>query len=460
MGEFSWLYAIWAILLGALSAVSLPLGSLVGLRTHPRPWYISILAAFGAGALIAALSVELVAPTVAALEGEAAASQHGDPHTNFFALVLGAILGGIVFTVLDQIINAHGGFLRKTATAITFFRTAKRRRLEELLENLSRFPLLQSVPADYINTLVTLVRPVAFHPGEVIAREGNEIDSLIFILQGTISATRDGQNLTEAGSGNVIGVIPFLTELPSPATATAMETVIGVSLSRADFERLRLLSPEFDQACRELAGQRLELLQKNIVSRQEKAVDWANSAVHALRTGTDIPTAMDLRRAKEQHVGAPMAIWLGILIDGIPESFVIGAGLLVLLEAKAAAVGAVRFAEVIPFTLIAGLFLSNFPEALSSSVNMKHLGWNSRRIFFMWFSLMVITASGAGLGYLLAGYLHHAWLVFAEGLAAGAMLTMIAGAMIPEAVHIGNASTVGLSTLTGFLAAILFKFLE
>ncbi|MCK4898648.1 MAG: hypothetical protein KAS38_07715, partial [Anaerolineales bacterium] len=81
-------------------------------------------------------------------------------------------------------------------------------------------------------------------------------------------------------------------------------------------------------------------------------------------------------------------------------------------------------------------------------------------IFLMWFSLMVITAIGAGVGYLVAGALTHTWLIFAEGLAAGAMLTMIASAMIPEAVHMGHASAVGLSTLAGFLASISFKLLE
>ena len=73
---------------------------------------------------------------------------------------------------------------------------------------------------------------------------------------------------------------------------------------------------------------------------------------------------------------------------------------------------------------------------------------------------MVITAVGSGLGYMLAGTLDPTWLVFAEGLAAGAMLTMIASAMIPEAIHMGNASAVGISTLAGFLAAIAFKLLE
>ncbi len=78
----------------------------------------------------------------------------------------------------------------------------------------------------------------------------------------------------------------------------------------------------------------------------------------------------------------------------------------------------------------------------------------------MWFSLMVITSFGAGLGVLLAGMLDPTWLIFAEGMAAGAILTMIASAMIPEAVHMGNANAVGLSTLAGFIAAIAFKLLE
>ena len=158
--------------------------------------------------------------------------------------------------------------------------------------------------------------------------------------------------------------------------------------------------------------------------------------------------------------GAPLAIWLGILLDGIPESIVIGAGMVGLLTATLTATGEARFIDVVPFTLVAGLFLSNFPEALSSSANMLDLGWKRSRIFLMWFALMVVTAMGAGLGYLAAGVLGHHWLVLFEGLAAGAMLTMIAAAMIPEAVLMGSGNSVGLSTLAGFLSAVLFKLLE
>ena len=73
---------------------------------------------------------------------------------------------------------------------------------------------------------------------------------------------------------------------------------------------------------------------------------------------------------------------------------------------------------------------------------------------------MIVTAVGADFGFFVVESLSPTWVVFAEGVAAGAMLTMIAAAMIPEAVHLGSANTVGLSTLAGFLAAISFKLLE
>jgi len=78
----------------------------------------------------------------------------------------------------------------------------------------------------------------------------------------------------------------------------------------------------------------------------------------------------------------------------------------------------------------------------------------------MWFSLLVIISVGSGAGFLVAESMSHTWMAVIEGIAAGAMLTMIAAAMIPEAVLMGSGNTVGLSTLAGFLGAILFKLLE
>lgn len=453
-------YLIWAVLLGTVSAVSLPLGSVLGLQTKPRPVYISVLAAFGAGALIAALTVELVAPTLFALEESAGSSHHGNPHTNFYALVTGSVAGGVLFVLLDQLVNAHGGFLRRTSSTIAYFTARQHKRQMELLQALAGFPLLKDLSPEHINSLVSMIHPVEFDAGDVIARQGDAGTELIFIIKGTVDALSDTGLKAEFEPGNVVGMIPLIMGSPHPGTLTARDEVTGYSLSKVDSDRLRTLSPAFDEAARELTTQRLEYIEELIAARDEQSIQWLRQAGHALKTGAQIPDALQLQKAKEEYKGAPFAIWLGMLIDGIPESFVIGAGLLVLLQTKAQLLGSLTFGDIVPYTLIAGLFLSNFPEALASSANMRLQGWGKQRIFLLWLSLMVITAVGAGAGFLLADALSHAWLIFAEGLATGAMLTMIAAAMIPEAVHMGNANAVGLSTLTGFLAAISFKLLE
>lgn len=68
--ETSKTYAFWAFLLGGLSAVSLPLGSIIGIVWQPGARLTASLTAFGAGALLAALSVELIAPTVMEFVGQ------------------------------------------------------------------------------------------------------------------------------------------------------------------------------------------------------------------------------------------------------------------------------------------------------------------------------------------------------------------------------------------------------
>ena len=67
---------------------------------------------------------------------------------------------------------------------------------------------------------------------------------------------------------------------------------------------------------------------------------------------------------------------------------------------------------------------------------------------------------GAAAGFWFGDTLTHSVLVLVEGFAAGAMLTMIAAAMIPEAIHLGGRNATGLATLIGFLSTVGFKLLE
>jgi zinc transporter ZupT len=460
MEYFSARCIVWAVLLGGISAFSLPLGSIVGLHTKLRPSAISTLAAFGAGALIAALAVELVAPTVLALGMPAEAGRHVDPRMHFYSMVIGAICGGCLFVVFDRIVNAYGGFLRKTSQTISYFTARKHKRQTQVLRELAPFPLVKDLPPTHVNTLLSMLRPVKFASGAVLFKEGELGTRLLFITEGLADAVSSHDLTAEIGAGNEAGIISLLMGIPNPGTLSCRDPITAYSLSKEDFDQLRTLSPEFDQAARDLTTERLDYLEKLVATRDERSVDWIRKAGSALKTGAQMPDASQLRSIKDEYKGAPLAIWLGILLDGIPESFVIGAGLLVLLQARGDLLESGRFGDVIPYTLIAGLFLSNFPEALASSANMRLQGWSKRRIFWLWFSLMVITAAGAAVGFLFAGSISSSWLSFTEGLAAGAMLTMIAAAMIPEAVHMGRANTVGLGTLAGFLAAISFKLLE
>jgi zinc transporter ZupT len=118
------------------------------------------------------------------------------------------------------------------------------------------------------------------------------------------------------------------------------------------------------------------------------------------------------------------------------------------------------FWDVLPYTLLAGLFLSNLPEALSSSAQMRMQGMSVQRILIMWLSLVLMTGLAAGLGAVMGEWVPHNAMVFIEGLAAGAMLTMICAAMLPEATHLAPPNWVGLATLSGFFSALLFKVLE
>ena len=90
---------------------------------------------------------------------------------------------------------------------------------------------------------------------------------------------------------------------------------------------------------------------------------------------------------------------------------------------------------------------------------MRQQGMNFRRIFVMWTSLMFLTGIGAALGVVFFAGAPPVLYSLIEGVAAGAMLTMIAQTMLPEAYFKGGSIT-GFATLLGFLAAIFFKTLE
>ncbi len=146
-------------------------------------------------------------------------------------------------------------------------------------------------------------------------------------------------------------------------------------------------------------------------------------------------------RAKQ----ATIMIWIGILLDGIPESVVIG-----MLTVTGKTTSTIAF--------VIGVFLSNFAEAISSSGAMIQHGMRSTVVFAMWFSIVIVTMVSAAVGAGAFSNSNTSNVVMAgvEGLAGGAMLSMIASTILPEAFEKGSALT-GLAALAGFLVAYSVK---
>jgi ZIP family zinc transporter len=136
--------------------------------------------------------------------------------------------------------------------------------------------------------------------------------------------------------------------------------------------------------------------------------------------------------------GSGSAIFIGTLLDAIPESLVLGIGL--------AIGGSVSVA------FLAAVFVSNIPEGVAGTVNLSAAGHSRRNTLWMWLSLVLISAASAVLGYALIQWVPTADGDLVQAFAAGAMLTMLADAMMPEAFEHGGL-LVGLSTVMGFAVA-------
>lgn len=143
--------------------------------------------------------------------------------------------------------------------------------------------------------------------------------------------------------------------------------------------------------------------------------------------------------------GSGMAIFLGTLLDGVPESLILGIGL--------------GLGGSVSIAFLVAVFVSNIPEGVAGTASLQAEGRTRRNIILMWLSLLIASAVAAGLGYLLTQETNAIDGLYLQAFAAGAMLTMLADTMMPEAFKHGG-KIVGLFTVLGFLLAAVLSVLD
>ena len=136
--------------------------------------------------------------------------------------------------------------------------------------------------------------------------------------------------------------------------------------------------------------------------------------------------------------GTGLGIALGALLDGVPETAVQGVSL--------------TGGGTLSVAILVAVVISNFPEGMSSTADLKESGRGARYVFGLWSGIALICALSAIGGYVLLGGVPEAAQSFVMAFAAGAILAMICDTMIPEAFRRTQTLT-GLVTVLGFVAS-------
>jgi CRP-like cAMP-binding protein len=319
----------------------------------------------------------------------------------------------------------------------------------KIADQIERVPFFANLPADELGKIADRLIHVSRPRGHTFFHRGEQADRLYILDKGEVSLidpTDRARLPVNLSPPDTFGVLACVTGSRHSRAAIAAEDTTTWMLRRVDLQTLLATAPEFEQRVRSFIqrGDVATYLVRKQQFDHDKAERWIKAALKSIGSGAQLPEASAMSVDVSAHKGAPLAIWLGILLDGIPEAIVIGASMV---------------GSKVSLALLAGLFVSNYPEALSSSVGMKQQGFSFRQTFMMWGSLVLITGVLAAAGNLFFVGAPPALFAVAEGMAAGAMLTMIAQTMLPEAYFKGG-SIIGLATLLGFLGAISFKAFE
>jgi ZIP family zinc transporter len=149
--------------------------------------------------------------------------------------------------------------------------------------------------------------------------------------------------------------------------------------------------------------------------------------------------------ARGKPAAGGLSILFGAILNGIPESIVLG---LTLVGGGAPSIA-----------VLVAIFVSNVPESIAASTTMREAGRPTAWIVGIWTIVALASAAAAALGYAFLAGRSGENVAFINAFAAGAILVMLADELIPEA-HAERDKLVGLMTAAGFALAAFLSFSE
>jgi len=236
--------------------------------------------------------------------------------------------------------------------------------------------------------------------------------------------------LVGGGALLVGALVAWFVRVPQAVVAAVMAFGAGVLISAVAFDLMEEAADTGGLAAAAVGfvGGALAFLAANAALARR-------GARHRKRSGEQQPS-------EDEQSGSGAAIAVGALLDGVPESVVLGLSLL--------------SGGVVSVPVLAAVFISNVPEGLSSAAGMKRSGRPARYVFGVWVGIALASALAAFVGYAALGDASPQLTAVITAVAAGAILTMIADTMIPEAFETTRTWT-GVITTLGFLTAFAIE---